>query len=88
MMTTEKYIRGTNINDTLMIHKLLRNESTAGGMDLASSNNRINLKFGADMNAYINGEGAWSSIADVIVNKTRGLTDTLLINSATVNQNE
>lgn len=77
------YSEGTNINDTLMIHKLLRNESTAGGMDLASSNNRINLKFGGDMNTYINGEGTWSSIADVIVNKTRGLTDTLLINSAT-----
>lgn len=68
--------------DTISIAKSFNNLSTGNGINLRyDATNSVSLKFAGDGNFDINGDGKYTTLSDIFVERTGGLSDTLRINS-------
>lgn len=74
---------GTNV-DSLIISKDLTNNSVSpGAFDFVNGSHNIVVKFVDSGNSAISGTGVWQDISRVTLQKSGGLSDSLLINSTT-----
>lgn len=73
---------GVSTVDTLFISQNLNNNSSSGiFLQDASTNHKLSLKFILTGNSIISGNGIFSKINSVILNKSGGLNDSLIISS-------
>ncbi len=78
---------GTGV-DTLEITGNITNNALTNGINFTDTggNHTLEIRFPSAGNSYIAGNGLWSNIQNVRINKPNGLSDTLIISSSTFSQ--
>lgn len=72
---------GTNIDSLIIIKDLTNNSVSPGGFDFVNGSHAIAVKFVDSGNSAISGNGVWQDINRIVLQKTGGLADSLLLNS-------
>lgn len=74
--------------DTLEIYGSITNNAQTNGINFTdvSTNHTLEMRFTGAGNSFLSGNGIWSNIQNVRINKPNGLLDTLIISSATFSQ--
>lgn len=72
---------GTNIDSLIISKDIINNSIAPGGFDFQNGSHILALKFVGTGNSNISGTGVWQDINRVVLQKSGGLADSLILNS-------
>lgn len=72
---------GTNIDSLIITKDIINNSIAPGGFDFQNGSHVLALKFVDTGNSSISGTGVWQDVNRVVLQKTGGLADSLILNS-------